>query len=513
MAWEVLIRDEAGVQDTINLIIKTINEYCRTDEVNKVINYLHPAGSKKEFLKRLFQFACKYPYKEDENDHEKVFTLPKIFRDGFNGIDCKKQTTLIACLLKTAGIEPLLKVVSYDGKTWKHIYVITKIRNEYITLDPVNHKRYNEEVTHRKADIFNLKGMKLSLLGNAPPGQITDFSNAVASFNDDLNGIVLSGPAFSYADLVKRAAAAGAKAGFDFLAPKHLAATIVSHQKSLLHHRLKGEDDLSGFLDKAKALFKKVEQKVVAAVKTVGHAITHPAEILHAAKTIALAPVRNAFLGLLDLGKALEHTPIKMHMSKKLAQAWNSNPQKIKDFWISFGGDPNALKATLQKTSGIQLAGIVLSGIELHGQDNVPEYYRDKPLQLSGVGDPGTLAAISAAIAAATPILLTAQKFLTDSGILKKGGPDDKNLTTLNNALVESHDTAGNPPAPAAAAGSTAQGSFICGSIGNLLFKSVFFGALAEANGFTLLYVLCSIGIVYSISKIILKKLHYEISI
>jgi hypothetical protein len=177
MSWQVKISENATVQDTVNLIRQTVNKYADSQVVKNLVKKLQAESTTKEnFLENLFSFACKHvSYLRDETGHEKVYTPERLLREGRG--DCKKFSTLIGATLKKAGFNPILKIVSYDGKTWAHIYIIVPLGDgrAYITLDPVNKCMYNKEVNHRKAWLHSLKGenMELSLLGrldkNAKP--------------------------------------------------------------------------------------------------------------------------------------------------------------------------------------------------------------------------------------------------------------------------------------------------------------------------------------------------------
>jgi hypothetical protein len=169
MAWQVKISDNATVTDTVNLIRKTVLEYAHSPVVTRLVAKLKKESQTDEqFFKKLFSFACRnVEYKRDEPGHEKVTTPERLLRDGVG--DCKKFTTLIGAALVNAGYKPILKIVSYNNKTWAHIYIIVPVKGErkYIVLDPVNKCQYDKEVNHKKSWIHNLNGenMELSLLG------------------------------------------------------------------------------------------------------------------------------------------------------------------------------------------------------------------------------------------------------------------------------------------------------------------------------------------------------------
>jgi len=186
MAWQVKISDSATVKDTIKLIIETINGYYDSPSVLRVGRPIADStNSKRTFIKGVFDYICKnIIYERDSPGHETVTTPGRLLKDGRG--DCKKFSVFIGCLFKKAGIPFLLKVVSYDGNTWSHIYVVVPLsRNQYITVDPVNYCQFNQEVQHKRARLYNLKGkeMELSLLGHP------NSKNPISSLNANLNQI------------------------------------------------------------------------------------------------------------------------------------------------------------------------------------------------------------------------------------------------------------------------------------------------------------------------------------
>lgn len=185
--WGVNVKKNATVNDTIDLIVDTINQCAFTPYVDNLTrSLLVKSSSYKDFLKRVFDFACdNVEYKLDPAGTEIVTTPWRLINDGQG--DCKKLTVLIASILKCAGIKPLLKVISYNGKEYEHIYVIVPTgKGSYITLDPVNHCKYNAEIKHAKAFTVdtNKNRMDLQLLGNAPGVRVQPQDK----FLDYLNG-------------------------------------------------------------------------------------------------------------------------------------------------------------------------------------------------------------------------------------------------------------------------------------------------------------------------------------
>ena len=74
------------------------------------------------------------------------------------------------------------------------------------------------------------------------------------------------------------------------------------------------------------------------------------------AKQAMLVP-RGAFLTILLLGKALEHTPIKINLAKRIKDQWSTKGKQIQEFWYKLGGEPDILKAQIEKATSSKLSG------------------------------------------------------------------------------------------------------------------------------------------------------------
>lgn len=124
---------------------------------------------------------------------------------------------------------------------------------------------------------------------------------------------------------------------------------------------------------------------------------------LKAVKTIAIAPARAAFLLAVTLNA--------LKLAKRLAQAYKKNPQKIKDFWKKFGGNEAKLKKAIEKGSKSTLSG-------------------------------SHFGSVAAALATATPVIVSVLKVLKDIGADKQGdGDEDKDgVNDLKNELEPDSD-------------------------------------------------------------------------
>jgi hypothetical protein len=104
-------------------------------------------------------------------------------------------------------------------------------------------------------------------------------------------------------------------------------------------------------IKKLKATVKKAKERRKNDKHTPGQKAAH-----FLAKKALLVP-RGAFLGLILLGKALEKTPIKINIAKRIAEKWSTKGKQLSELWYKLGGEPDILKAQVSKATNKQLAG------------------------------------------------------------------------------------------------------------------------------------------------------------
>lgn len=311
MAWQRLVSTNASVYDTVALIIKTINEYSQHPAVKDVtahISKTHP----NDFLRGLFDFVCEnVEYEADPNGHERIYTPMRLLREGKG--DCKKMSTFISAVLKCKGIRNYLKIVSYNGEFYAHIYPIVPTGGSYVTMDPVNKCQYDTEVRHVKSEVYNLNGQKmnLSILGNVPKN---DFSMegigcSIADLDTDLAG--MAGPEAYINSLLGEDDGMGKK-----------------KTKQQKQEKKQAKKENKSAKKQKKASKPKLKDKL---------------------KQVGIAPARNAMLALIKVNFA--------GWAKKLVPAWNKGPQ-LQNFWKNIGGDPAILKKNIIQGSKMQLNGM-----------------------------------------------------------------------------------------------------------------------------------------------------------
>lgn len=405
MAWIKDISLNADTDATVKLIVETTNDFYNSKKQREILAKITEGKTVPldEFLQRIFYFAYhSFPYKMDEPGWEKIYTPDKILNDGRFGIDCKKFTVFLGALMKIVGVKYFWKVVSYDyGIHWSHIYLIVPIsEKKYITLDPVNLGKYNTEVEHDKARLYTsetnyllMNGNRLSQMGNLPfnlSGMKGGIGTSVTNIEDDL--LAISGM-------------------------KGLGCNCLMGDEEMFNLsgiNMMDATEYGDYLGRCEGMGRRKPKKTKEERKE------RRKEIFKKGKKLGFAPNRAAFLGLLALGRALEHTPIKINLAAKLADLYIRNPGLVKKAWEGFGGKMEALKKALEKSTHQKLNGI-------------------------GVV---TAAAAAAAIVAATPIVVVIVKLLKENGILK--GQAAETADKVVDTIEDLHMDNGTPEASAA---------------------------------------------------------------
>lgn len=323
-----LVKRDASTADTLSLIVSTVNTYSQNEFVKQCAKKLCPAGSSRmQCLRNVFDYYCRnVRYLLDPPGMEKVYTPALTILEGAG--DCKKASTFLAAVLKAAGIEPVLKHVTYAGNDqYSHIYVTVPDSNSpgrYIVLDPTNGCRFNDEVKYDGATLYFLNGKIMELRQMGKPTDADSWEVGCSSMMNDLDQISGSLP-FSSSNLQL---SPGAQAAANLNVPVHtavLADALNIHPNDINSNRV--------------------------AVKF---------------KNIPFEQQRGAFLALVNRNA--------YGVATNLLSAWSIDPKKIEDFWKQFGGDPTTLKTAI-------LAGAKLQPVSgpdyIQGPDYIGDIFED----------------------------------------------------------------------------------------------------------------------------------------
>lgn len=206
IGFEKVIKKNGDVFDTLSLIASVINKHYNDAFIKKIVDKLGPVTDKNVFIRKLFDYYCRnVKYELDSKGTEMVWTPERIIHEGKG--DCKKAATFLSCVLKAAGIEPVLKHVYYnDSDSYTHIYVIVPNPDldHYITLDPTNNCQFDKEVSYKSAVLYFLNGKKMELKYMGAPKNVfnslpfsEDLGTGCHTMLGDIEGLAdnIGGPA------------------------------------------------------------------------------------------------------------------------------------------------------------------------------------------------------------------------------------------------------------------------------------------------------------------------------
>lgn len=426
MPYHLLVKKNAKIEDTLNLIAKAVNVYSHSPFVIELTKQLNPqAGSKYDFVKRLFDYVCKnVRYQLDRVGDEEVWSPEKTVREGIG--DCKKMTVLIASVLKCAGIEPVLKHVYYANELHTHIYVIVPFPdlNSYLTVDPVNNKQWNTEVKYSKGSLNYLSGEKMNLhmMGRTPNAdgtnrymfKSTSFQDSITGIDDDLSEVAGMGCPVG----------AGERALYDAMSMDG----VPEYIQDIHDEAVSGIGRRGG----KPGIFRKAAQPKQP--KAVRKAVRKEKrkKVFKVFKKVNYAPMRGSFL-------LLVRTNI-FRLANRMAKVWISDPTALKKMWANFGGKPDKLRDAIKKGASKSLKPQI-NGIGYY-DDYAPTVGELEEMEMSGIG---VLPAIAAAIAASTPIVLATIKIVGKS---KHDGdqevPPDEEEPSTTEVMTDSAQNAEN---------------------------------------------------------------------
>jgi LPXTG-motif cell wall-anchored protein len=137
--------------------------------------------------------------------------------------------------------------------------------------------------------------------------------------------------------------------------------------------------------------------------------------VKHNIAKVAMVLPRGAFLVLLRLGGALEQTPVKINLAKKMAEEWGSKGTRLKQVWYDFGGDPKEL---------VNIVNIASKQPAVSG------------LSYLGVEPVTTAAATGATVATAAPIITAITAVLGTAGAWL-ADPKNQQLIGIGKAVAQ----------------------------------------------------------------------------
>lgn len=159
---------------------------------------------------------------------------------------------------------------------------------------------------------------------------------------------------------------------------------------------------------KLKAVFKKIKTKVGETVKKAGKIV----------KTVGLAPARGPFLLLVDLNFA--------GLARRLELLRQRDPKSYEEFWLKVGGDVDALNKAVNKGKGKKpLLASKKTRAAIKGAMSAEYGLINGPDGDEYIGEPVTIATITAALTTASGLIVAVKKLFNKKGIQPEAGEDE----------------------------------------------------------------------------------------
>lgn len=305
-------------------------------------------------------------YKIDDFGSQNI-QLPSALLKSGKG-DCKSLSMLYLSIMEAAGYNGGFRYASYrENKPFTHVYVYFLDNKKNVHTFDACIKDLNEIQTYKK-----IKDMKVNYIAGVPM-IIQDRSvRSKRQFKPTLKQLMSDDRYLS----IK---------GID--------------EDGIGRKKLFGKD---GAL---KNFGKNIKTKVGGFVK----------KGINAVKTVYLSPMRGPFLVLVDLNFA--------GMARKLEIIRSKNPAKLQEFWLKVGGDIDALNKAIDKGKGKKpILASKKTREAIKGANEVvydlisgPDEYVGEPL----------LATITAAVSAASALLVAVGKLFKKEGIQSQPGEDE----------------------------------------------------------------------------------------
>lgn len=296
--------------------------------------------------------------------------------------DCKSFTNFAFGNLSNLGFKCTVRFVSQkqNDKSPDHVYLIAEKNNKKFIIDGTINQ-FNKEVKYfYKYDY----PMNISTI----TGPFIELNNSGINGRKRDNKTILTKQNFSSSKLEE---AFNNKNGFIYENIPELREAVANYARTLINNLHKNKGVTGPFIGaggkgkaKVKAAIKKPAQAVKKAVQTTAKAAP---KVFQGVKKVTAAPPRNAFLALVEFNIH--------HIATDLSKA---NQPKLLKKWQQLGGNPSVLQKAILKGS------------------------KKKPILgpvNDGIGEPLTAATLAATLAAATPIIVILNEFISEGKKLK----------------------------------------------------------------------------------------------
>ncbi|WP_421752498.1 hypothetical protein [Croceimicrobium sp.] len=455
-----IIIEDGEVEDTVDLMKRVVWRYI--EDTKAIADHLK-GNSKTQTCQNIWDFLYHHiQYKLDKRGLEQLRRPARSWADRQNGIDCDCFSIFASSILTNLKIPHAFRITKYGGDHFQHVYVVVPNGSETIIIDPVLSRfNYEKPFSEHKDFNMNLSGIDVAVL---------------SGHDDELSDVLLGFPDFDelgnaseeqqldamYRYLVSTRNAVAAN-------PEHIAhiedpqafikmldyaiqywytdkrdealeVLAQNEEKLNLKNGFSGyEDDWDwdddalgaarrGFFKRIGDFAKKVGSGIKNVAQKVGKAIVRFNPLSVTARLGFLAAMK---LNIKKMASKLKWAyASQSHAASKGVSAtqWKRAKtalSRIENLYADkLQGKRSALKDAILKGRAGGLNG------ELH-----PEAY-----DLSGLGEPISM---TAAVAAATPVIIAAIKILKDSGLFAPG--EDTSTNNLKAEAAAAQQTSNVP--------------------------------------------------------------------
>jgi len=450
-----IILQDGEVEDTVELMKKVVWKYI--DDTKEIAKNLQSI-SQRQTCQNIWDFLYHHiQYKLDERGLEQLRRPARSWVERETGIDCDCFSIFCSSILTNLKIPHKFRITKYDSPNYQHVYVVVPDAKGEIIIDPVLSRfDFEKPYTNKKDFTMNLSGIDVAVLS----GISNDIEDVLLGFDlgenlgsasqeEQLQAI------YKYLVSTRNSIAQNPALVIHSEDPQAFlkmldyaivywntdkraeALSILARNEIDLNDKvgISGSEQLGGgkqFFQKLSETAKTVGQKAGAALKTAAKAVVKYNPISVAARGGLLLAMK---LNIKKMASKLKWAYGTKEQAQKagisLTQYNNAKKalQKIESLYADkIQGDKNALKDAILKGRAGGLNGFV------------------QPL--GELGEPITM---TAAIAAATPLIIAAVKIMKDSGLF------DKNEDTSTDNLLEEAKAANNSAKAPTANQATAQ--------------------------------------------------------
>ncbi|QNR23167.1 hypothetical protein [Croceimicrobium hydrocarbonivorans] len=455
-----IIIEDGEVEDTVDLMKRVVWRYI--DDTKAIAQHLK-GESKTQTSQNIWDFLYHHiQYKLDKRGLEQLRRPARSWADRTEGIDCDCFSIFASSILTNLKIPHSFRITKYGGDHFQHVYVVVPNGTGNIIIDPVLSRfNYEKPFSEHKDFDMNLSGIDVAVL---------------SGHDDELSDVLLGFPDFDelgnaseeqqldamYRYLVSTRNAVAAN-------PNHIAhiedpqaflkmldyaiqywytdkrdealeVLAQNEEKLNLKNGFSGyEDDWDwdddalgaarrGFFKRIGDFAKKVGSGIKNVAQKVGKAIVRYNPLSVTARLGFLAAMKLNLKKMASKLKWAYATQSQAAAKGVSANEWRKAKtalSKIESLYADkLQGKRSALKDAILKGRAGGLNG------ELH-----PDAY-----DLSGLGEPISM---TAAVAAATPVIVAAIKILKDSGLFSPG--EDTSTNNLQAEAASAQQTSNVP--------------------------------------------------------------------